>query len=177
MLATIALWSSVLVSIVGLAFMGKCKALYAQSAELPAFKGVAFSPEVGGLFGHFTFILGALAWIIGMINLGLALGLSPVLAVTPGFTSLVTILLYMFFKKQGITGVPGITGPPLPARVINGLIALLLNLNVVLTLITGGMSGGDFFKLVFVYALATGVPHVLAAKARGAGWMAPAITG
>ena len=65
MLATLALWSSVGASIVGLAFMAKCKALYVESAALPAFKGVAFSSEVGGLFGHFTFILGMLAWIIG----------------------------------------------------------------------------------------------------------------
>ena len=68
MLDAIALWSSVGVCIVGLAFMAKCKALYANSATLPAFKGVGFSSEVGGLFGHFTFILGVLAWVVGELE-------------------------------------------------------------------------------------------------------------
>ena len=109
------------------------------------------------------------------MNLGLALGLPPAIAITPGFTSLLSVLLYMFIKSEGITGVPGITGPPLPARVIMGVIALLLNANVVLVLVTGGLTAAGQCKLAVVYVLSCSVPHALAAKARAGGWMAPAI--
>ena len=128
----VALWCSVPVALVGFIFMAKCKVVFVEAFSLPAFKGVGAAPEVGGLLAHFAFILGMVAWCgFGMTSLALALGLPPAAAITPGFTGLVSVLAYMAAVGSGITGVPGITGPPMPARVINGAIAIVLNVNVV----------------------------------------------
>ena len=170
---SVALWCSVPVALVGFIFMAKCKVVFVEAFSLPAFKGVGAAPEVGGLLTHFAFILGMVAWCgFGMTSLALALGLPPAAAITPGFTGLVSVLAYMAAVGSGITGVPGITGPPMPARVINGAIAIVLNVNVVCLVAEGDVSGGALGALAAVYALAVGVPHALGAKHRSAGWMA-----
>lgn len=53
---------------------------------------------------------------LGITNLCLAVELPPACAVAPGFCAIFSLLVYMMVTKQGITGVPGITGPPIPAR-------------------------------------------------------------
>ena len=74
---------------------------------------------------HVFFMLGVVAFSWGCVDLGLAIGYDPVIAVTTGFTGLFSTLLFMGVTATGITGVPGLTGPPIPARVIMATVAIL----------------------------------------------------
>ena len=166
-LETYALYSSTLFALIGLVFMGKAAAPggYKEPfGQLACMKNVACAAEVGGLMAHLFFMLGMLAWSWGCTNIGLCLGLAPVVAVTPGATAMFSALLYMGVGGNGITGVPGLTGPPVPARVIVGTVALLLNANLF-------SQGAPSAEASALYAVAVAVPHLLAAKHRAAGWL------
>lgn len=113
-------------------------------------------------------MLGAVAWLWGCVNLGLALGFDPVLAVTPSATSLFLILAFMFITGNGITGVPGLSGPPVPARIIMGTVGILVNANLFMNI----PSGVGFWV---VYLIAIAWPQALGFKIRSAGWMTDAI--
>merc|ERR1712054_676552 len=114
---------------------------------------------------HLFFIIGAVAWAFGMLLLGLALKLDPALASAPAVTTIIFVLAYMVVKKEGITGVPGITGPPMPARVIMSVVFVFLTINLFVQAAAGAISAADWGKLSLVYVLGIGVSQGLAAKA------------
>jgi hypothetical protein len=132
-------------------------------------KGKSLSGEVGGLIAHVFFMLGSLAWMWGFVNLGLCLGFEPLVAVTPSATSLFALLAFMFITGNGITGVPGLAGPPVPARVIMGSVFALVTANLVQT------AAGVPTSFWAVYVVCIAVPQAIAAKHRAAGWMTAAI--
>merc|ERR1711988_75734 len=83
------------------------------------------------LASYYLFLLGMVLFELAILVVGLTLQLPPPLAVCAGITGAITILLMMSITAVGITGIPGITGPPKPARVMLILIGTLLNWNVV----------------------------------------------
>ena len=170
--ADIALWFSIAPMLVGTIFMVSApKQVTEGFYNLDVLKGKGLSSEVGGLICHVFFMLGSLAWEWGCVNLCLALGLDPVLAVTPSATSLFCLIAFMFITGNGITGVPGLSGPPIPARVILGTVGLLVNTNLVMTVMAGGVP----ISFWVVYVLAIAWPQALGLKIRNAGWMTVAI--
>ena len=170
-LESIALWSGIAPILVGTIFMVSAPKQVAEGFyKLEVLKGKSMSGEVGGLICHVFFMLDSLAWMWGCVNLGLALGLPPVLAITPSATSLFGLLAFMFVTDTGITGVPGLAGPPVPARIIMGTVAVLVNANLFLN-----AAPPTFFWLLYVVVIA--VPQLIGAKHRAAGWMTAEITG
>ena len=170
--ADVALWFSIAPMLVGTIFMLTAPKQVAEGFyNLEVLKGKSLAPEVGGLICHIFFMLGAVAWGWGCVNLCLALGIEPVLAVTPSATSLFVMLAFMFITGNGITGVPGLSGPPVPARVIMGTVAILLNANLVMAIMAGAVP----ISLYIVYVLAIVWPQGISAKHRAAGWMTAAI--
>ena len=135
----------------------------------------------GGLYAHMGFIIGFIAFNFGITMLGLALKLPPALAAVPGTTSIVSGLMYMALFQTGIIGLPGISGPPIPARVILTAVGLVLNINMFVTAADGtyknDASDDLWTKLIIVYIIAVGIPHGIAAMHRNNGWEVPLMEG
>ena len=110
---------------------------------------------------------------LAILVIGLTLGVPPPLAVCAGITGAITVLLMMAITKTSITGIPGITGPPMPARIMLLLIGAFLNVNAVLHAIDGDIDGTTWTKFGCLYAASIAIPHAIAAKHRAAGWNAP----
>ena len=165
----IAVYFSILLCLPGIIFMatGKVQVEHAF-AGIPVLTGKPLAPEVGGFILHCLFILGCIAWCWGMVCTALAFGVMPAPAITTGATSLAVVLLFMAVKGTSITGLPGFYGPPIPARIIVGTIALVANANVITTLIEGGSAPVAFW---IIYVLAIAVPQLFGAKLRAEGWM------
>ena len=118
----------------GLLFMLKHKVLVAEIfLNNPAYnplKRAAPTPSAFPLYAslaaYYLFLVGALAFCLASVILGLALDLPPAFAVCAGLTGMVTILLYMAVAGHSITGIPGVRGPPVPARIIIGTVSRTL---------------------------------------------------
>ncbi len=124
----------------GLLFMLKHKVLVAEIfLSNPAYtplKRAAPTPSAFPLYAslaaYYLFLVGALAFCLASVILGLALDLPPAFAVCAGLTGMVTILLYMAVAGHSITGIPGVRGPPVPARIALIIIGIVLNANAYL---------------------------------------------
>ncbi|CAD7936032.1 unnamed protein product [Amoebophrya sp. A25] len=124
------------VMIIGIAFLMKCREIPIQAFEMPHVRKVIDlnSAQFGvaaALCAHMLFVVGVLAWGLGLLCLGLALRLVPELAVFPTFLNLFVFLAYMKIFRQSPMGVPGITGPPLPAIIINVTVTMYLLINLI----------------------------------------------
>ena len=165
----VALWCSIAPILIGTVFMLTAKKQVVDGiGNLDVLKDISLAPEMGGLMVHVFFMLGVVAFCWGITNLGLALGYEPVLAVTIGFTSLFGTFVFMMAAKTGITGVPGLSGPPMPARIIMSLVSIILTVNLVMT----AMDDDDVpmsYWLVYVFAIAW--PQAIGFKHRSDGWM------
>ena len=117
-------------------------------------------------------MLGVVAFAWGITNLGLAIGYEPVLAITSGFTGLFRTFVTMGVTGAGITGVPGLTGPPMPARIIMTIVTLVLTANLVMTVLEGEVP----VSFYAVYGFAIVFPQAIGAKHRSDGWMTEQIT-
>ena len=72
--------------------------------------------------------------------------------------------------KTSITGIPGIAGPPVPARVILVVIGLFLNINAIAVALDGDEPAATWVTFVIVYILSVGIPQAIAYKHRTDGW-------
>lgn len=70
----------------------------------------------------------------------------------------------MAITKQSITGIPGITGPPVPARIALILVGLILNGNAIAIAVDGTQTPWVTFVLVYFVSMA--IPHAIARKHR-----------
>jgi hypothetical protein len=68
----------------------------------------------------------------------------------------------MAVTKTSITGIPGISGPPMPARIMIAVIGLVLNVNVLLHVFDGDIAGAEWIKFVVVYVFSFAVPRTVA---------------
>jgi len=111
-------------------------------------------------------------FVLSILIFGLTLDVSPPLAICASITGAVSVLLWMAFTQVSITGIPGIAGPPMPARIVLMVICLVLNINVVLHVLDGDVVALEWIKFGSLYTASVGVPHLIAFRHRSAGWAA-----
>jgi len=128
--------------------------------------------EALALAAYYLFLLGMMIFEFSLLTIGLFIGVSNPLAVCAGVSGAITILLTMAVTKQSITGIPGITGPPVPARVMLLIIGLGLNVNVIMHALDGDIESSEWVKFGAVYLVSVALPHAIAAKHRAEKWSA-----
>ena len=127
------------------------------------------------LAAYYLFLVGGMLFEMGMMILSLTLGLIAPLALCAATSGLISILLMMAITKTSITGIPGITGPPMPARIGLIVVGALLNINAALHIFDGDISNADWLTFALLYIVSVGVPHAIAFKHRKEGWNTPAM--
>ena len=130
--------------------------------------GFTLSADATALAAYYLFLVGMVLFAISMLTLNLTIGVSPPLAVTAALSGPISVLLFMAIMKTSITGIPGIMGPPLPARVVLIVIGAILNINVIMHIFDGDVDALEWEKFAGLYILAVGVPHLVGAKHRAA---------
>ena len=101
-----------------------------------------------------------------MYSVGLALELPATLAATAALSGPLTVLGFMAIMKTSITGIPGISGPPMPARIALIIVGFILNGNAIAIALDGTETAWLTFGVVYLFALV--VPHGIAGKHRSA---------
>lgn len=178
----VALYFGAGLMIPGIMFMLKCKVFWKDTLKLPAFDPLREfmktdeSKIIGGMMTHLGFIVGAIAFSLGLTMLCLAMKLPPALAATPPVTGMCTVLLYMGVAQTGIVGFPGISGPPMPARIVIAVIGLVLNVNWIIIANDGHLKNDNtqmpdvWTKFIIMYIFSIAFYHGIAYKHRTDGW-------
>ena len=191
-------YASCFYALIGLVFMLNCRKVPMKFVtENKAMQGVNLAnDDVKRMYGfacHVFFILGCMTFAFGITNVCLCSSLfgetlaaegNLALAVTPGIGSVFGMVAFMMVRGFGITGVPGLNGPPLPAKIILCIVKLTIVANAIVQLEAGGsmhpalgvdgVPGGvnpvlrDFAAMYLVAVL---VPQLIAAKHRKKSWM------
>jgi hypothetical protein len=146
-------------------FMAKNKVI-AVGAVKEAEWDAKLTPEMLALASYYLFLLGMVLFTMSMLVISLALSIPPPLAVCSSITGAVSILLWMAMFSTSITGIPGICGPPLPARILLIIIGLVLNVNAIMHVIDGDIVGSVWTKFISVYVCSVAIPHLIAFKHR-----------
>ena len=110
-----------------------------------------------------------LAFVAGTTNLGIAIGFPPALSMLTGISAGVTQLFYIVFTNQSPTGLPGVSGPPLPAKVLLTIIESTLLSNAFCGFVSGYYSDVSFMKFVLFLIYGISVPMILAMMLRQQG--------
>lgn len=156
---------SCLLLVPGGIFMAKNK-MVASNAVTEAGLESAVNEKALALAAYYLYLVGMVLFELGTLVFSLTMGVPNPLAVCAGTSGAITILLMMAVTKQSITGIPGITGPPMPARVGLIVIGILLHFNVLLHIFDGDVDGATWLKFLGVYTMSLAVPHGLAFKHR-----------
>ena len=165
---------SCLLLVPGVIFMAKNKAV-AMNAVKEAGLEKSVNDEALALAAYYLFLVGMVVFELGTLALSLTLGITPVLAIAAGTAGAISILLTMAITKHSITGIPGITGPPMPARVMLILMGVILTVNTILHFVDGDIDGSEWIKFGGVYLMSLVIPHGIAFKHRKEGWSTPAM--
>ena len=162
---TLALIFACFMGVPGVLFMIK-NTETAKNAE----KEAGFSLDASGLAlaSYYLFLTGMVLFSVSMLTLGITIGLPAPLAVTAALSGPLTILGYMAIMKVSITGIPGIAGPPMPARIALLVIGTVLHANVIMHIFDGDITGLEWEKFIAVYFVALCAPHMVAMKHRSA---------
>ena len=166
---TIALSFGVLMGVPGLLFMVKNKDTVKNAIDEAGF-GSKYNTEMLAIASYYLFLAGMMLFGISMMILGLDLGLPAALAVCAALGGPLSVLGFMAITKQSITGIPGISGPPLPARIALIVIGSVININAIMHGIDGADSAATWIKFFSLYVVAVAVPHLVGFKHRSAGW-------
>ena len=156
----------------GAIFMATNKKVAMNAVKEAGFEK-SINNEALALAAYYLFLLGAVLFELASVILCLTLGVSAPLAVCAGTAGVISILLMMAITKESITGIPGISGPPMPARILIGLIGLLLNVNAILHIFDGDIPSDQWVSFAIVYVISCVVPHGIAFKHRKEGWSTP----
>ena len=174
---TVALWFGAFMAVPGIIFMVKFKVLPTEilltnpaMAPLKAGPAKKEFPLFAAVACYYMFLVGGLAFTVGMYHLGLALDVPPALVAGSVLPGMISILLYMAIRGESITGIPGVYGPPKPARVALVVIGLVLVANLAAHIPAGDVDRGTWNKVIVLMLASVGIPHALAAKARAGGW-------
>jgi len=164
---TVALFFGAAMALPGLIFMAKNTETVGNAIKESKLES-AVNPKMLGIASYYLFLAGMILFALGGVILGLAIELPPALAVPAGLAGPLTVLGYMAIMKESITGIPGIMGPPLPARIALIVIGLVINANVIVHAIDGEDDPWIAFGVLYLVCLS--VPHLVALKHRKAGW-------
>lgn len=118
------------------------------------------------LASYYLFLVGMTLCALGMYSVGLALSLPAPLAATAALSGPLTVLGFMAIMKTSITGIPGISGPPLPARIALLIVGVILNGNAIAIALDGTETAWVTFGVLYFFAMV--VPHGIAVKHRSA---------
>jgi len=162
---TLALIFACFMGLPGLLFMAKNKDTV-KNAE----KEAGFSLDASGLAlaSYYLYLTGMALFAIAILVLGITIGLPPPLAVPAALSGPLTILGYMAIMKVSITGIPGIAGPPMPARIALLVIGTVLHANVIMHIFDGDITALEWEKFIAVYITGLCAPHMIAMKHRSA---------
>ena len=107
---------------------------------------------------------------MGTICGGIALGFPPALAMLGGLSGAITQLFFMVIFNTSPMGMPEVSGPPVPARILLIGVEAMLAFNAY----TGFNAGyyTDLPKFLGFLAYAVLIPSIIAKKHRNAGWEA-----
>lgn len=165
---TTALYVGAVLMLPGIIFMAKRTDLVKTAVSDAGIK--TSSPEMVGLASYYLYLAGMTITSLGAFSLELALAVPPPLAATAAISGPLSVLIYMALAGHSITGIPGVTGPPLPAKIVIGLVGLTLNANAVLMYLDGVAAPWVAFAAVYLGLVL--VLHGIAVKARATGWTA-----
>ena len=144
-------------------FMAKHKDTASNAAAEANF---SLNEQALSLASYYLFLAGMMLCALGFYSVGLALDLPAPLAATAALSGPLSVLGFMAIMKTSITGIPGISGPPLPARVALLVVGCILNGNAIAVALDGTKTAWATFGIIYV--LAMGIPQAIALKHRSA---------
>ena len=166
-----------LLSVPGMLHMANNKAIamHALTEAGLSYSQKSVNDEALALSSYYNFLYGMALFELSLLIIGLAIGLIIPLAICAGVSGAISILLMMAITKVGITGIAGISGPPVPARIMLIIIGVLLNVNAVLHAFDGDVDATVWWKFGGLYLISVAIPHLIALKHRKAGWAMPLV--
>lgn len=160
-----ALYVGAILMVPGILFMLKNVDLVKKAVEDA--KITSASPEMIGIGAYYLYLAGMSITALGAYSLELAMDVPPPLAATAAVSGPLSVLIYMAVAGHSITGIPNVTGPPLPGKIIIGVVGLTLNTNAVMMIMEGA---GSLVPFASVYVFLPAVLHLIAFKHRSTGW-------
>jgi len=160
---TVAIWAAAFMGIPGILFMAKNKDTVNNAVTEAKF---TLNEQGLSLASYYLFLVGMTLCALGFYSVGLALDLPAPLAATAALSGPLTVLGFMAIMKVSITGIPGISGPPLPARIALLVVGCILNGNVIAVALDGTETAWVTFGILYFFAMA--IPHGIALKHRSA---------
>ena len=151
-----ALYCSCVTALIGLTLMLRCSSVWRSVLKEEP------TPNVHRALTHYVFMYGLLAFAMGATNLGLSVGMPPVLAVLPGINSVVSVLVWMALNHKSITGIENVYGPPVLIRITFFLIDVLVHVSVIWHAVLEGQFSQKWIKFIGLYAGSLLIPHALA---------------
>jgi len=162
--------------LIGLMYMWRCKYAwkenFQESRALSELNKVRESKEYA-LFSTYissgNFDVGMLYWSLGGVTLLLQMQYNAVYALVPPMTSLAVGVFYSMIFQRSLTGIPGVTGPPLAQRLLILATAIILLMNLIYCEVNKSFVAKPEYWYVTVGMIV--VPQVLAFYHRMGGWI------
>jgi hypothetical protein len=162
--------------LIGLTYMWRCKYAwkenFQESPALSELNKVRESKEYA-LFSAYissgNFDVGMLYWSLGGVTLLLQMQYNVVYALVPPMTSLAVGVFYSMIFQRSLTGIPGVTGPPLAQRLLILATAIILLMNVIYCEVNKSFVAKPEYWYVTVGMIV--VPQLLAFYHRMSGWI------
>ena len=124
--------------LIGLIYMWRCKYAWKENfQESPALSELNRVREAKeyALFAAYIssgyFDIGMLYWSLGGATLLLQMEYNAVYALVPSMTSLAIGVFYSMIFQKSLTGIPGVTGPPLMQRLLILATSIVLLMNMI----------------------------------------------
>lgn len=175
-LESYALASAGVLTFVGFMFMVKCRVMWHNICLSNPWTGIVQKTPSdcftmwGALVSHVCFVVGMVSFGFGIVSLGLYLDYPPALAIFAGSTGIMAQLFYMVIFGRSPMGLPGVHGPPIPARVILVLVQLF-QFYAFFTNVTKGVYKNVHMRSYAAFlGFAICLPMVIAAHHRANGW-------
>ena len=162
--------------LIGLMYMWRCKYAwkenFQESRALSELNKVRESKEYA-LFSTYissgNFDVGMLYWSLGGVTLLLQMQYNAVYALVPPMTSLAVGVFYSMIFQRSLTGIPGVTGPPLAQRLLILATAIILLMNLIYCEVNKSFVAKPEYWYVTVGMIV--VPQLLAFYHRLGGWI------
>jgi len=165
---TAALAAGALMGLPGIIFMVKNKHTVSNAMTEAGFTGE--NSDMFALACYYLYLVGMVLWALSCLMIGLTIELPAALSACAAVAGPITILFWMAINKTSITGIPGIMGPPLPARVVLMVIGITLHVNAIMHGVDGSDSSSAWIKFFALYFASLAVPHLIGFKHRKDGW-------
>jgi hypothetical protein len=160
---TVAIWAAAFMGVPGILFMVKNTKTASDAAEQAKF---TLDANALSLASYYLYLVGMTLFTLGMYSVALALELPAPLAACAALSGPLTVLGFMAIAQVSITGIVGISGPPIPARVALIVVGVILNGNAIAIYQDGTETAWMTFGIVYLVSMA--IPHLIAGMHRSA---------